>query len=170
MRTHETSPRLQIRRATPADLDLIVDFNLRLAEESEGKRLDPAVVHAGVRRLLDDSVKGVYHLAEVGGEIVGQVCYTYEWSDWRNGWFWWIQSVYVRADFRGRGVFRSLFTHLASLAREQGDVIGIRLYVEEQNHAAQQVYTKLGFSRPGYFVLERGFLDPPCPPPTMAEG
>jgi GNAT superfamily N-acetyltransferase len=81
--------------------------------------------------------------------------YTYEWSDWRNGWFWWVQSVFVTAEYRGKGVFRELFNHLVQLAKAQGDVIGFRLYVEDNNTPAHEVYLRSGFERAGYFVLER---------------
>ncbi|MBX9579938.1 MAG: GNAT family N-acetyltransferase, partial [Gemmataceae bacterium] len=91
---------LHIRRATPADAPVVADFNAALAWESEGKRLGPAVLAAGVAAVLADPAKGFYTLAERAGEVVGQVLVTYEWTDWRNGWYWWVQSVYVRADAR----------------------------------------------------------------------
>src|SRR5579885_3015090 len=134
---------LTVRRATPDDLAVIVDFNRRLAEESEGKALDRAVLTAGVAAALaDPSGKGPYFLAEDGGEVVGQMQVTFEWSDWRNGWFWWIQGVYVRAGSRRRGVFRALYDHVSRAAREEPGVIGLRLYVERDNVAAQQAYLK----------------------------
>ena len=145
-----------IRRATPADADVVADFNARLAEESEGKRLDPTRLLPGVRALLVDEHKGVYHLAlDERGAPIGQVMYTYEWSDWRNGWFWWLQSIYVVAEHRSKGVFRQLFEHLLESARQRGDVIGLRLYVEDNNTRAHEVYGRCGFARAGYFVLER---------------
>jgi GNAT superfamily N-acetyltransferase len=146
---------LSIRRATLADAEIVTDYNLCLAQESEGKTLDHTTLRAGVAQCLADPAKGVYFLALEGHAIIGQTMITYEWSDWRNGWFWWIQSVYVRADVRGQGVFRALFGHVLAEAKRQGDVIGLRLYVEEQNTAAQAVYAKLGLDRSGYFVLER---------------
>jgi GNAT superfamily N-acetyltransferase len=152
---YEAAMGLSIRRATPADLEIITEYNLRLAAESEGKALDRATLRAGVARCLADPVKGIYFLACQGDAILGQTMFTYEWSDWRNGWFWWIQSVYVRADARGQGVFRALFDHVLAEAKRQGDVIGVRLYVEENNTAAQAVYAKLGMDKAGYFVLER---------------
>jgi GNAT superfamily N-acetyltransferase len=145
-----------IRRAGPHDAALVADFNARLAEESEGKTLDPAKLLPGVRALLTDEHKGVYHLAlEEAGQPIGQVMYTYEWSDWRNGWFWWLQSVYVVEAHRGRGVFRQLFDHVVALAKQRGNVIGLRLYVEDKNTRAHEVYGRCGFTRAGYFVLER---------------
>jgi GNAT superfamily N-acetyltransferase len=146
-----------VRRATPADADLVAEFNRRLAAESEGRELDRAVLAAGVRAVLADPNKGVYHLAELGGAVVGQLLITYEWSDWRNGWLWWVQSVYVRGDARRRGVFRALFEHVERLARAEPGVVGIRLYVEQGNRAAQETYLRLGMTRAGYLVLEKEF-------------
>ena len=101
---------LTVRTATPADVPVIVDYNRRLARETEHKTLDPETVAAGVAAAIaDPQTKGPYFLACDGADVVGQLQVTLEWSDWRNGWFWWIQSVYVRADVRGRGVFRRLF-------------------------------------------------------------
>src|SRR6266852_9246378 len=146
---------LAIRRATSCDLDVVVDFNRRLAEESEGKILDPAVLKAGVAQALADPNKALYFLAEDAGRVVGQTMITTEWSDWRNGWFWWIQSVYVRPEARRRGVFRALFEHVERMAREDPLVVGLRLYVEKANRAAQETYFKLGMTPTGYFVLEK---------------
>jgi GNAT superfamily N-acetyltransferase len=145
-----------IRRATPADAPVIVDFNRRLAEESEGKALDPKILAAGVAAALaDPDTKGPYFLAQEGNRAVGQMQITYEWSDWRNGWAWWIQGVYVRAEARRRGVFRALYQHVYNLARQDPEVIALRLYVERENQAAQQTYLELGMARTGYLVLER---------------
>ncbi len=147
---------LRIRKAGPQDAQIIADFNARLAQESEGKVLDQAKLLPGVQALLDDEHKGIYHLAlDEDNRPIGQIMFTYEWSDWRNGWFWWVQSVYVVAEYRGRGVFRKLFEHLVELARSQGNVIGFRLYVEDNNTRAHEVYARCGFERAGYFVLER---------------
>jgi ribosomal protein S18 acetylase RimI-like enzyme len=146
---------LTIRRATPADAPVIVEFNRLLAEESEGKALDLAILTPGVRAALADERKAFYFVAEDGDDIVGQTMLTFEWSDWRNGWIWWIQSVYVRQAARKRGVFRALYEHILQAARDDPEVIGIRLYVEEENVAAQQTYQRLGMDRTGYFVLER---------------
>jgi ribosomal protein S18 acetylase RimI-like enzyme len=146
---------LAIRRATSQDGDVVVEFNRRLAEESEGKKLDPALLKAGVAQALADSNKALYFLAEDGGAVVGQIMITTEWSDWRNGWFWWIQSVYVRPEARRRGVFRALFEHVSNVARQDPTVIGLRLYVDEDNHAAQETYRSLGMVETSYFVLEK---------------
>ena len=146
---------LVIRRATSSDLDVVVDFNRRLAEESEGKKLDAVLLKAGVAQALADSNKALYFLAEDGAIAVGQTMITTEWSDWRNGWFWWIQSVYVRPEARRCGVFRALFEHVSQAAKEDPSVIGLRLYVEEDNHAAQETYRRLGMIDTTYFVLEK---------------
>ena len=146
---------LRIRRATSNDLDVVVDFNRRLAEESEGKKLDVAVLKAGVAQALADPHKALYFLAEDDGLVVGQTMITTEWSDWRNGWFWWIQSVYVRPEARRRGVFRALFEHISKTARRDSSVIGLRLYVDHENLAAQKTYRRMGMVEAGYFVLEK---------------
>jgi GNAT superfamily N-acetyltransferase len=149
---------LVLRSATPADAAVIVEYNRRLAEETEGKRLDPRVLAAGVAAGLADPEKALYFLAEEDGAVLGQMMITREWSDWRNGWMWWIQSVYIRADARRRGVFRTLYQYVADLARSRPDVIGLRLYVKQHNHTAQQTYTRLGMERTGYLVFERSPL------------
>lgn len=146
---------LTIRPPSAADLAVIVDFNLRLARESEGKALDPAVLTRGVQKVLDDPARASYFLAEQAGRVVGQLMITLEWSDWRDGWIWWIQSVYVHPDARRAGVFRALFDHVVAEGLRRGDVVGLRLYVENANAAAQATYRRLGMKDAGYFVLER---------------
>src|SRR5262245_53677419 len=129
-----------IRPATPADAAVVIEFNRLLALETEGKALDRALLTPGVKAGLADAHKGRYFLAEQGGTAVGQMGITYEWSDWRNGWMWWIQSVYVRPEFRRQGVFRALFEYVQQAARDDPEVIGLRLYVERDNHVAQRTY------------------------------
>src|SRR5580658_1321278 len=109
---------MEIRRATMADAAVIAEYNLALAKESEGLTLDPAVVRPGVEAVLRDSTKGIYFAACEDGRLVGQLMVTYEWSDWRNGNFWWLQSVYVHPEFRSRGVFKSLFAHALEQAQK----------------------------------------------------
>lgn len=147
---------IKVRPAQPEDAATIVDFNQRLAQESEGKTLNPDKVRAGVAKALADPTKGLYFVAEAAGQVVGQLMLTLEWSDWRDGWFWWIQSVYVRQDARQRGVFRALYEHVQEQALANPEVVGIRLYVEEHNQKAQATYLKLGMDRTGYQVMERG--------------
>jgi ribosomal protein S18 acetylase RimI-like enzyme len=125
-----------------------------MAEETEGRRLDPAVVGPGVAAVLGSPEKGRYWVAETAGVVVGQLMVTYEWSDWRNGLLWWIQSVYVHPDYRRKGVFSSLYRHVESLAADEPAVCGIRLYVENENRRAQQTYAALGMTKPGYVVME----------------
>ncbi|MCI0742357.1 MAG: GNAT family N-acetyltransferase [Gemmataceae bacterium] len=146
---------MQVRRARPEDLDIVCEFNGLLAQESEGKALDMAKLRPGVSAALADAHKGIYFLAEEGTHILGQMGITYEWSDWRNGWFWWIQSVFVRAEARRRGVFRAIFEHIVQAAKADPAVIGVRLYVENDNHVAHATYQKMGFEWTSYRVMER---------------
>ena len=144
-----------IRPATLADLDTVVRFNAAIAEESEGKILDNAILRRGITAVLDDVHKGFYTLVEDDSVVVGQTLVTYEWSDWRNGWYWWIQSVYVRADARRTGVFRSLYDHLQTAATLDPTVIGLRLYVEHDNERALKTYTSLGMELEPYKLMGR---------------
>lgn len=150
-----------VRQARASDAAVITDFNCRLALESEGKQLQPAVVAAGVAASLADPVnKGPYFLVEEDGQVIGTMQITFEWSDWRNGWAWWIQGVFVREDSRRKGVFRSLYAHVAEEARNRGDVIALRLYVDKENHRAQQTYLGLGMEWLNYGMMEHRFYQP----------
>jgi GNAT superfamily N-acetyltransferase len=144
-----------VRLAGPDDWETVADFNIRLARETEGKQLVPDTVFAGVKALLADPRHGRYFVACLDRKIIGQMMHTREWSDWRNGEIWWLQSVYVHPDHRQAGVFRALFRHLEQLAEQSPDVVGLRLYVEENNTRAQAVYKSFGLSAAGYTVLER---------------
>ena len=137
----------------PADAATIAKFNSAIARETEDKRLDADVVGPGVATLLADPSKGRYWVAESGGQIVGQLMVTYEWSDWRNGVFWWVQSVYVRADHRRQGIYRRLYQHVKQLAASH-DVCGFRLYVERDNAVAQQTYAAMGMHETVYKMFE----------------
>src|SRR5688572_15762101 len=150
---------LEIRPATRQDAATIVDFNQRLAWESEQKRLDEPTLRRGVERLLEDPSRGGYFMARHNGQIVGQLMITYEWSDWRNGPIWWLQSVYVIPEYRRQGVFRQLHTHVRSLAKDRGEAVGLRLYVERNNVSAHEVYRQAGMRDAGYFVMEEMFVD-----------
>lgn len=143
-----------IRPARPGDADVICEFNRLMAKETEHKDLDPATLKAGVAAMLGDPHKGLYFVADAGRMIVGQLGVTCEWSDWRNGNFWWIQSVYVASPARRRGVFRKLYEHLMQEAHAQANVIGVRLYVEHDNQIAQATYKKLGMVMTGYHLME----------------
>ena len=138
------APGLTIRDATPADATTIADYNTRLALESEGMKLAPDVVGPGVKAMLADRSMGRYWV-------------TYEWSDWRNGVIWWIQSVYVHGDYRRGGVFSALYRHVESLARQDPKVCGIRLYVERENTRAQRTYASLGMAMTDYQVMQTIF-------------
>jgi GNAT superfamily N-acetyltransferase len=142
------------RPATFADLPTLVDFNARLALETEGKRLDREVLARGCRAVLERADRGFYTLAEREGTVVGQCLVTYEWSDWRAGWLWWIGSVYVPAAARRSGVWSGLYRYLVEEARARGDVIGIRLYVERANRVARATYERLGMRDAGYDIME----------------
>ena len=151
---------MKIRDATLPDLEFIVAANMALASESEDQALDPALLRPGVQAVLDDPTLGRYYLAEIGGQPVGQLMTTFEWSDWRNGVFLWIQSVYVLPAHRGAGVFRALYQHLAELARKDGRICGIRLYVDRDNARAREVYTRLGMHLSNYQVMQTVYRGP----------
>ena len=145
---------IHVRRGTAGDLDVIVAFNRAMALETEGKTLDQATVAPGVRKGLEDPNRSLYFVAEVDGRAVGQTMITPEWSDWRNGFFWWIQSVYVEPAFRRRGVFRALHQHIRELAKQQPGVCGLRLYVHDENRRAIEIYRKLGMPVTRYVLCE----------------
>ncbi len=151
-----------VRRATLDDLTTLVDFNQGCARDSEGKSLDPATLTRGVRRGLEQGDECVYLLATNDSGPLGQIMMTREWSDWRDGWIAWIQSVYVRPEHRGRGVFRSLLDAAVQRLRSMPDVIGVRLYVEAENSRAQEVYLHSGFSDARYQVFELMFTTADC--------
>jgi GNAT superfamily N-acetyltransferase len=146
-----------VRESRRGDADVIACFNAAMAEETEGKALDPGCVGPGVAALFDNPSLGQYWVAENDGQVIGQLMVTYEWSDWRNGMIWWIQSVYVRPESRRKGVFSGLYRHVESLAAAAAGVIGLRLYVEGNNVRAQQTYEALGMVKPGYLIMETLF-------------
>ncbi len=150
-----------IRDARITDLESIVAFNAGLAEETEGKCLDLEVLRRGIRAAITDRDRLRYWIAEASelGPAIGQAAITREWSDWRNGWLWWFQSVYVHPDFRNRGVFRALHAAIRNAALEAGDVVGLRLYVEQANGRAQKTYHALGMVPGGYHVFEEIWPD-----------
>ena len=154
-----------IRLAEPRDLETLVTFNLALARETENRQLDRTLLQAGVESLLADSSKGFYVVMEhlPTGRTIGQLLITFEWSDWRNAVFWWLQSVYVHKDWRRRGVFKQLYDYVLRKGKRQGNVAGIRLYVEQDNAVAQEVYTQAGLSAAPYKVFETDFILPSRP-------
>ena len=145
---------MQVRLATPQDAPVLVEFNAAMALETEHKELLADVIGAGVRSLLGNPAAGFYVVAEKNGETVGALMITKEWSDWRNGTFWWIQSVYVRPDVRRQGVYKLLYRHVKELAANDPAVCGFRLYVERENARAQATYNALGMKKTGYLVFE----------------
>jgi len=146
---------LSVRAARADDADSIASFNAAMAWETEGKRLLPEVLGAGVRRLLAEPALGFYLVAQAHGEVVGCLMVTTEWSDWRNGRFWWIQSVYVPQAWRRRGVFGALYAHVTDAAAREPDVCGVRLYVERENAVAQATYRHLGMDETDYLLFEQ---------------
>lgn len=148
----------RIRPARLDDASVIARFNRAMAVETEGRKLSPARVLRGVKALLADRSKGVYFVAHTGSGIIGQLLITHEWSDWRNGNFWWIQSVYVAPEHRGRGVFKALHAHIEQLARSRRDICGLRLYVDAHNTKAKEVYARLGMQPTHYELWETDFV------------
>lgn len=150
-------PEIVVRNAIPEDAAAIAAFNIAMAAETEDKALPADVIRAGVDAMLADPELGFYLVAEVDGSVQACLAITFEWSDWRNGLFWWIQSVYVMPDARRLGVFRQLYDTVCTRAQEQADVCGVRLYVEKENVRAQQTYQNLGMVETDYKLYEIEF-------------
>ncbi len=157
MRTSESQSTVSFRPAQEGHAETLADFNCRLALETESKSLDWQTVLSGVKNGLRLMPEVRYFVAESDQRVVGQLMLTREWSDWRNGWMIWLQSVYVDAAFRRGGVFRSLFEYSIETLRQETTVVGIRLYVEHANEAAKSCYRSLGFCDSEYNVLEIDF-------------
>ena len=149
---------IPIRRARPSDAATVARFNAAMGKETEGIVLDKRRLESGVRAILRDPTKGFYLVAKFRGKVVGQLMVTREWSDWRNGNFWWMQSVYVLPSYRRRGVYRALHEHAVRLAKKRKDICGIRLYVDHHNRRAQKVYKKLGMKKSDYVMFEEDFV------------
>ena len=145
---------MQIRKAQPKDIDSLIGFNEAMALETEGKKLLTATLRKGVEAVFDDPQKGFYLVAEDAGRAIGGLMVTFEWSDWRNGWFWWIQSVYVDAEYRGQKIYSQLYEFVKREAASAGNVCGFRLYVEKENVHAQKVYEKVGMEETYYLMYE----------------
>lgn len=146
---------LIVRLAEAEDAPVLVDFARAMARETEAKELSPDVVSAGVAALLRSPERGFYIVAEQGGLVVGSLMITFEWSDWRNGLFWWIQSVYVRPESRREGILSSLYEYVKADAEKEPEVCGFRLYVERENQGAQKAYDALGMSQTPYEMYEQ---------------
>ena len=145
---------IKIRPGLLFDIDIIADFQVKMAFETENMKLDPPTVNLGVTAVMDDPSKGKYWLAEVDGNVVGCLLTVPEWSDWRNGTVLWIHSVYVQPDFRKHGVFKALYSHLKEMVSDAPDLRGLRLYVDKTNTKAQKVYENLGMSGEHYHLFE----------------
>ena len=146
-----------IRPARADDASTIAKFNIDMALETEDKVLPPETILAGVAAVLNDAAKGRYWVAQIDGQIIGQIMVTWEWSDWRNGYFWWIQSVYVTPNFRRHGVFSQLYACVKAAAMENDNACGLRLYVEKDNQRAQATYVALGMRDEQYRIYEIAF-------------
>jgi len=153
---------LIIRPAKMDDVDALVRFSAAMALETEGRRLDETRLRQGTQAVLDSPARGFYTVAELTDRsprvVVGQLLVTFEWSDWRNATFWWIQSVYVDAAWRRRGVYRRMHEAILELAKKRGDVCGVRLYVERENTVAQATYARVGLAASTYRVYEEDFV------------
>lgn len=150
---------LVVRAATVDDVPTIVEFNIRLAAETEGLALNRETLQQGVAGVLSDQARGSYYVACQGETVVGQIMHTREWSDWRNGDIWWIQSVYVDQAYRRRGVFRALYSFVRARAYAAPGVVGLRLYVEEDNETARETYHELGMDQASYLMMQELFAD-----------
>ena len=143
-----------IRSAQEKDLLQLVAFQMAMALETENLTLDQEVLTQGMQAVLADANKGAYYVAEMEGNVMGSLMITYEWSDWRNGMVWWIQSVFVDKAFRGKGVYKALYTHIQNLVKADEKIRGVRLYVDKTNISAQEVYKKLGMNGEHYATFE----------------
>ncbi|MBL6917656.1 MAG: GNAT family N-acetyltransferase [Gammaproteobacteria bacterium] len=144
-----------IRSASPDDISDIAQFNIAMAQETEERQLDPETIQSGVSGVIQNHAHGFYLIAERDQVAVGSLLITFEWSDWRNGTLWWIQSVYVKPEHRRTGVFKALYDAVIARARAAKSVRGIRLYVEQENLDAQSVYQKLSMQKTHYQMFER---------------
>ncbi len=149
-----TISEVKIRIAEAGDAASLVAFNQAMALETEGKSLDPDKITPGVAAVFEDEKKGFYVVCESEGKIVGGLMVTFEWSDWRNAWFWWIQSVYILPEGRGQRLYSRMYSFVRERAAEQGNVCGFRLYVETENVHAQRVYKTLGMDQSHYLMFE----------------
>jgi len=145
---------MNIRRAVPSDNKALAELNTNMARETEGIELIPSVIGSGVKAMIENPQMGFYLVVEDEGKIQASLMVTTEWSDWRNGLFWWIQSVYVNQQYRRQGLYRKLYEHVKSLAEAENHVCGFRLYVEHDNHIAQNTYRTLGMDETSYKMYE----------------
>ncbi|OOM82562.1 acetyltransferase (GNAT) family protein [Clostridium puniceum] len=151
---YENQNSIKIRKAKMEDLEIIVKFNYNLAKETEDKELDLDILTRGIQAILKDSSKGQYYVYTIDEEVVGQIMHTYEWSDWRNGMFLWVQSVYVDVKYRRKGIFKELYNYVKNICDENDEIAGIRLYVEKENFNAKSTYKSLGMQECNYHMYE----------------
>jgi ribosomal protein S18 acetylase RimI-like enzyme len=149
-----SQPGITIRLGVLDDLDILTNFAVAMAYEIEKENVDRDQVKEATCSALADAAKALYFVAELGGEIVGSLMVTYEWSDWQNANYWWIQSVYVMPSTRRKGVYRALYDHVSEEARRVSGVASVKLYVYEGNEIAQQTYEALGMSKAPYYIYE----------------
>lgn len=145
---------INVRKATGADAQTLADFNSAMSIETEDIVLPDENALPGAAAVFDDPSLGFYLIAETSGELAGSLMITYEWSDWSNAMYWWIQSVYVLPERRRRGVYRSLYDHVIAMAQADGNVRGIKLYVFYGNEKAQATYESLGMHRSEHHIYE----------------
>ena len=145
---------MNIRLAELSDANALVEFNQAMALETEGKRLEDEKISSGVAAVFGDPNKGFYVVAEDNDRIVGGLMVTYEWSDWRDAWFWWIQSVYILPEARGQSLYRRMYEFVKARAAAAGNVCGFRLYVENDNDHAKAVYDNVGMEASHYLMYE----------------
>ena len=145
---------ITIQKALPKHIDILIDFQQRLAFESEGVTLEATTLRKGMEAMFADPGKGFYYIASDGDEIVGCHSITYEWSDWRNGMAWWLQSVYVRESHRKKGVFKVMYDNVISMIKKDPNLIALRLYVDKSNESAMKVYASMGMDGSHYTVYE----------------
>lgn len=145
---------ISIRPAKFQEISILSDFQVNLAAETENILLDKNLVSVGIEALFIDPAKGVYYIAETEGTMIGCFLITYEWSDWRNGMVWWLQSVYVQESHRRKGVFKKMHAYLIDTISKDPEIIGLRLYVDKSNDRAQEVYRSLGMNGDHYTVFE----------------
>ena len=143
-----------IRKAKFKELETIVEFQFLMAKETEGIDLDKEIVFKGVEAVFEDIGKGSYYVTEENEEILACLLITPEWSEWRNGTVYWIQSVYVKSEHRGKGIFKAMYDYIKTMVLEDSDLKGIRLYVEKENVKAQAVYEKIGMTAEHYKLYE----------------
>lgn len=146
---------IAIRHATRDDATAILDFQMRLALETENISLDKLIASKGIAAVFDEPSKGNYYVAEHRGQLVGCFLITYEWSDWRNANIWWLQSVYVDISHRRSGVFKHMYDHILNMISNDAAVAGLRLYVDKSNGRAQKVYQSMGMDGDHYTVFEK---------------